>query len=139
MQLMVPGPPVPNNSKSRVKAREEARLKRAQEAMEQSHRFRSRERPTLVAKVEAWKKKLAGRNVIDTISLIESQPDAEREIALLAEEFGQGRKSVLARWRIRKTVREAYLSESGAAAKPEPAKPAPKRVKKEQADGNQEA
>lgn len=114
MQLMVPGPPVPNDSKSRVKAREEARLKRAQEAMEQSHRFRSRERPTLVAKVDAWKNKLSGRNVIDTISLIESVPDAERDVALLAEWDGPARKSVLGRFPvIRKTVRAAYLSERG--------------------------
>lgn len=114
MNLMVPGPPSPNDAKSRVGAREAARDMRAQEALEQTRRARFREKPSIQERVESVRAKLVGRNVQDTILLMEGVSDQERDIFLIAEETGQARKSIFARFgKPRKTVRNAYLSAVG--------------------------
>jgi hypothetical protein len=68
----------------------------------------------IVTQVEAAQFKLAGANTAGAVQVIESASSADRDILLLAEEFGQARKGVLRQFGpVRSGVRAAYVQAAG--------------------------
>ncbi len=91
-------------------AREEARAAASRIAEEAADRRSERNRGTFAERVESAKQRLANTPVGAAIGIIGANSIAEREVYLLAEEFGQHRDPVLRAFPpIRTAARETYL------------------------------
>lgn len=108
-------------SKSRI--REEEREARYLEAVEAAERrnLRTRARNDIQTRVEDAMKKLSGRNAADTIAIIDQVSIRDRDVYLIAEEFGQARKSVQRQFnKPRRDVRDEYVRAAGLEVPNEP-------------------
>lgn len=91
-------------------ARWAGREQRRLEAQEAAKRRSEKNRKSIYARVDEAKDKLKGRNVQDTIALIELASPADREVLVLAEELGANRATVLRNpgFAVSNAVREEY-------------------------------
>lgn len=104
--------PDPEVRKARWEYREEMRQRNKEIAREAAQR-RSRG-SSLPTRIEDIRRKLESANVVTTVALIEQASERDRDLYLLAEEFGQNRVGVLGRFGApRAAAREAFKAVAG--------------------------
>jgi hypothetical protein len=96
-------------------ARWAARERRRIEAKEASRARGEKNRKSIVRQVGEMEDRLGGRNVMETLEYIDLLSPHDREIAILAEERGQHRKSILERPgnTVSEKVRDQFRAEQG--------------------------
>lgn len=90
-----------------------ARERRRLEASAAAKARAQKNKKSLFRRVQDAAEKLEGRNVADTVALIEMQSPQDREVYILAEERGQNRVSVIrnAGFQVTRKMREALQAE----------------------------